>query len=237
MHYFIRVSRLILTALLIPPWFDLSSCLLACKSVLSQTTAKQLFIPIRQTQVIHTVLKEGLWVHSGVASTKWSCRSKQHATEVIRCKFSCHGRVAHWTELTVFRAICSRWWKWPGRCKDGNNTCKAVFVICINSTDVSTQATHFSMGGGNHDLYQIRPSISDNNLCVYNNTSQQARMQYCYVIHLDRKTPQNTINLENSNVKVTIKSHSTVFVNVQLLTFTFPKCFISNEIFTPWTLR
>lgn len=188
---------MILTALLTPPWSNFSSCLLTCKSVLLQTTAKQVFVPIRHAQIIHTVLKEGLWVHSGVASTKGSCRGMQTATEVIWCKFSCHGRVACWTAIAFFRAVRSRWWKWPGRCRDGNIIWETAIcaVICTNSADVCTQAAHFSMGGRDHDLDQVRPTIRDNNPSVNNHTGQRARIKYCYVIQLDRKTPQNTINL------------------------------------------
>lgn len=87
--YMVGKSGLIIfTALFTPPWFDLSSCLLACEHVLPQPAAQYFFIPIRHTQVSHTVLKEGLWIHSGVASTEGSCRSKQCATELIWCKFS-----------------------------------------------------------------------------------------------------------------------------------------------------
>lgn len=186
-HVYVKETRLkILTAFLTPPWFDFSSCILACKSVLPQTTAKQVFIPIRHTQVIDTVLKEGLWVHSGMASTKRSRRSKHHATDIIRCKFSFHSRVGRWTELPFFRAVRSRWWKWPWSCKDGNLICEvaiwAAVVICFDSTYDSTQATHLFMGSRNHYLYQVRASISDNNPSVYNNTSQQAKMKYCHVI-------------------------------------------------------
>lgn len=81
--YMLESEFMILTALLTPPWSDFSSRLLTCKSVPLQTTAKQVFVPIRHAQIIHTVLKEGLWVHSGVASTKGSCRGMQAATEVI----------------------------------------------------------------------------------------------------------------------------------------------------------
>lgn len=46
------------------------------------------------------------------------------------------------------------------------------------------------MGGRDHDLDQMRPTICDNNPGVNNNhTGQRARIKYCYVIQLDRKTP------------------------------------------------
>lgn len=50
-------------------YFYLGSCILACKCLPPQTITKQEFM-----------------VHSGVASAKWPCRSKQDSTEVIRWK-------------------------------------------------------------------------------------------------------------------------------------------------------
>lgn len=75
------VLKTLTAAVLLPPACDLYSIVIALACIGGQSLAQHLFVPIIQADIIHTAIKEELWVHFAMTLLKQSFLSCESATE------------------------------------------------------------------------------------------------------------------------------------------------------------